>query len=62
MGPIEIISVDEKKVKCDGSNISKHPLVYLQMGNKDHVTCPYCSKYFTTNKDHVHNLAAANNK
>lgn len=51
MGPIEIVFVDSKKVSCDGTKgISSHPLVYLNMGNKDNITCPYCSKFFTTKK------------
>jgi uncharacterized Zn-finger protein len=55
MGPVEVIAVDSKKVTCDGINhkpadLSSHPLVYLNMGEKDFVVCPYCSKYFTTKK------------
>lgn len=53
-GPIEILHVNSKKVACDGSRdgnqSSGHPLVYLNMGNEDNVTCPYCSKYFTIKK------------
>jgi len=53
MIPLEVIAVDNKKISCDGSihnhfSASKHPLVYLNMGEKDFVVCPYCSKYFTT--------------
>lgn len=51
MGPVEIVFVDSKKVSCDGTKgLSSHPLVYLNMGEKDHVICPYCSKHFTTKK------------
>jgi uncharacterized Zn-finger protein len=43
------IQVNSKKVSCDGDDKqSKHPLVYLNMGNNDSVTCPYCGKCFTT--------------
>jgi uncharacterized Zn-finger protein len=45
---LEIIHVDSKKVSCDGGKgVSKHPLVYLNMGKENFVVCPYCSKYFT---------------
>ena len=45
--------VNSKKVSCqgekgDGRPVSGHPLVYLDMGKNDFITCPYCSKYFTT--------------
>jgi uncharacterized Zn-finger protein len=43
--PLETLHVVSKKVSCDGS--ATHPLVYLNMGNKTSVTCPYCSKFFT---------------
>ncbi|OFW80275.1 MAG: hypothetical protein A2887_06055 [Alphaproteobacteria bacterium RIFCSPLOWO2_01_FULL_40_26] len=50
--PVEVLHVISKKISCDGGKesgkgISKHPLVYLNMGEKDFVICPYCSKYFT---------------
>ncbi len=52
----ETLYVISKKVSCDGSkqnanNSSRHPLVYLNMGNNDFVICPYCSKYFTIEKN-----------
>ncbi len=44
----DILFVDSKKVSCNGERgSSRHPLVYLNMGKKDHVICPYCGKYFT---------------
>ncbi len=64
MGPVEVIAVDGKKVACDGTNhklnipgadASSHPLVYLNMGEKDSVVCPYCSKYFTIKKSKTQN-------
>ena len=53
--PFEVVHVDSKKVACFGSSIlssasSKHPTIYLNMGEKDSVVCPYCSKTFTTRK------------
>lgn len=51
--PLETLHVDSKKVSCDG--LGTHPLVYLNMGNKDSVTCPYCSKFFTIEKKNSQN-------
>jgi uncharacterized Zn-finger protein len=49
--PFEVLHVNSKKVSCEGgSGASSHPLVYLNMGNKDFVVCPYCSKNFTMEK------------
>jgi uncharacterized Zn-finger protein len=50
--PLETFFVTTKKVSCDGSRSMKlpsegHPLVYLEMGKKNSVTCPYCGKFFT---------------
>ena len=46
----EVLYVNSKKVSCDGgSESSKHPLVYLNMGLNDFIVCPYCSKYFSLN-------------
>jgi len=47
----DVLHDNSKKVSCDGEiSSSKHPLVYLNMGDKDFVVCPYCSKYFSLNK------------
>jgi len=52
----EVVHVNSKKVSCDGNGgASSHPLVYLNMGEKDHVICPYCSKYFQISKDSTDN-------
>jgi len=49
---IEIIYVNSnEKIKCDGDDaLSSHPVVYLDLGNKNKVTCQYCGKTFV-NKD-----------
>ncbi|MFT5703874.1 MAG: putative Zn-finger protein [Rickettsiales bacterium] len=52
MRPIEVVVASEKKVRCNGSNAnsggsSSHPLIYLDMGKKNEVICPYCSCCFT---------------
>lgn len=47
----DVLVTNSKKVACDGSSLSsKHPLVYLHMGENDFVICPYCSKHFSLNK------------
>ncbi|MFT6332335.1 MAG: putative Zn-finger protein [Lentimonas sp.] len=47
MKPNQVIVVSDKKVRCDGSEIaSSHPLVYLNMGEKNQVVCPYCNCSF----------------
>ncbi len=46
------IRVTNKQVCCDGTSNAdtdewlEHPLIYLDMGSEDSITCPYCSKVF----------------
>jgi uncharacterized Zn-finger protein len=36
-----------KKITCSGDDAaSKHPLIYLNIGDKSEITCPYCGKIF----------------
>jgi uncharacterized Zn-finger protein len=45
--PAETIEVEDKVVACDGpAGPSGHPRVYLNMGTKDQVDCPYCGRRF----------------
>ncbi|MDD3370641.1 MAG: zinc-finger domain-containing protein [Alphaproteobacteria bacterium] len=44
--PIETVSVDTPKVACIGDTDSPHPKVYLSMGARRSVDCPYCSRRF----------------
>ena len=45
---VELVS--SKKVSCDGGGgVLGHPKVYLEMGDEDQITCPYCSKLFKIN-------------
>ena len=55
---LEIVSVNYKQISCNGIKDEKkaykssgHPLVYLNMGDKNFVTCPYCNKYYTLQKN-----------
>ncbi|MFT6076911.1 MAG: putative Zn-finger protein [Myxococcota bacterium] len=52
MGPVEVVVVDDKKISCNGDKgSSNHPLVYLNMGAKNDIVCPYCSRYFKLRAD-----------
>ena len=43
----EIIEVDDTRVTCDGGGGALgHPRVYLEMGDKGFVECPYCDRKF----------------
>ena len=46
MSNIETIEVETKRVGCDGGGALGHPLVYLEMGQKTSVVCPYCSRTY----------------
>ncbi len=48
---VEIVYVSTRKVSCNGSKDNKisafgHPTSYLDMGNNDNVSCPYCGRNF----------------
>ena len=43
----EIVTVTTTRVACDGvGGTLGHPKVYLEMGEKDFVECPYCDRRF----------------
>lgn len=45
--PPEVLTVETETVSCDGSGGALgHPLVYLNMGGKGFVECPYCDRRF----------------
>lgn len=47
MEPVEIVEVSTSKVVCEGeSGAAGHPRVYLNMGAKREVDCPYCGRRF----------------
>ncbi|MFB0991377.1 MAG: zinc-finger domain-containing protein [Rhodospirillales bacterium] len=46
MSDIETIEVETTRVGCDGGGALGHPLVYLEMGRKTEVVCPYCSRTY----------------
>ena len=45
--PLETIEVEDKVVACDGGNGPLgHPRVYLNMGDKSAIDCPYCGRHY----------------
>ncbi|WP_321395350.1 zinc-finger domain-containing protein [Emcibacter sp.] len=45
--PHEIIETSQKRVACNGGGGALgHPQVFLEMGNKTSVVCPYCSREY----------------
>lgn len=51
MTQTETVYVAKPKVHCDGGKGSLgHPLVYLELGEKNEISCPYCGKHFVLRK------------
>ena len=48
--PFEIIEVEGRDVACDGGPLG-HPRVFLNMGQADHIDCPYCSRRYVLKAD-----------
>ncbi|MFQ5984775.1 MAG: zinc-finger domain-containing protein [Alphaproteobacteria bacterium] len=47
MQPAEVIEVDTLTIGCDGGGGPLgHPLVYLNLGEKGEIDCPYCGRRF----------------
>ncbi len=42
----ETVESDNTEVSCDGGGDLGHPRVYLNMGDKGEVECPYCDRKF----------------
>lgn len=52
MEPPETIEVATREVACDGgAGALGHPNVYLNMGDRAWVDCPYCGRRFTLSSD-----------
>jgi uncharacterized Zn-finger protein len=51
MEPVETLEVDSPQVACDGGGGALgHPRVFLNMGEKKEVDCPYCGRHFVLKK------------
>ena len=45
--PVETITVESPVVACDGGGGALgHPRVYLNMGDKSDIECPYCGRRY----------------
>ena len=45
--PPEVVKVRVRRIACDGvGGALGHPRVYLEMGEANHVECPYCDRRF----------------
>ena len=45
--PVETIPVERPVVACDGGGGALgHPRVYLNMGDKHEIDCPYCGRHY----------------
>ncbi len=44
--PPETVYVADRRVACDGGGPLGHPRVFLEMGPKNRVECPYCDRLF----------------
>ena len=52
MEPVEIVEVKKTKVACEGeSGALGHPRVFLNMGDKREIDCPYCGRQFRLRDD-----------
>ncbi|MGC1302683.1 MAG: zinc-finger domain-containing protein [Caulobacteraceae bacterium] len=52
--PPEVVVVQEHRVACDGlGGALGHPRVYLEMGGKPFVDCPYCGRRYVLSA-HAH--------
>ncbi len=51
--PPEVIVVTSHRLWCDGGGGALgHPRVYLEMGGKAFVECPYCDRRYVLGIDH----------
>lgn len=47
----EVIETTQHRVACDGGGGALgHPRVWLEMGARDFVECPYCDRKFVLKK------------
>lgn len=47
----DIVYVDTAEVQCEGPSVALgHPRIYLNLGQKNEINCPYCGRKFVRNK------------
>jgi uncharacterized Zn-finger protein len=42
----ETVESDKTEVSCNGGGYLGHPRVYLNIGDKGEIECPYCDRKF----------------
>jgi uncharacterized Zn-finger protein len=48
----EVVTVHKRRVACDGDGGALgHPRVYLEMGERNEVECPYCDRKFVLSRE-----------
>ncbi len=58
MQPHETILVEEPVVACDGGDGALgHPRVFLNMGGKHAIDCPYCGRHYVLKEGAVAHAA-----
>lgn len=51
MEPVETVEAESPQVACDGGGGALgHPRVFLNMGEKKEIDCPYCGRRFVLKK------------
>ena len=49
--PLEILETESRTVACDGGGGGLgHPKVFLQIGNRNEIECPYCGRIYKYRK------------
>ncbi len=52
MQPPETVEVESREIACDGGGGALgHPRVFLNMGEKAAIDCPYCGRHFVLSAD-----------
>ena len=51
MQPPETIEANSRELACDGGGALGHPRVFLNMGEKTEIDCPYCGRHFVLSAD-----------
>ena len=52
MQPPETVTVETREIACDGGDGALgHPRVFLNMGEKSAIDCPYCGRRFELSAD-----------
>ena len=47
----DTVHIDSLEVQCEGPSAALgHPRIYLNLGKKNEIDCPYCGKKFIRNK------------